>query len=45
MMMQAEEVPVEEETYWILTFLSSYGIWFVLAIALIIVVIYKRSKR
>lgn len=44
-MTQAEDVPVSEETYWIFTFLSGYGWWFLLAIALVVVVIYKRSKR
>lgn len=44
MMQKDVEVPVDEETYWILTFLSDYGLWFILAIALVVVVMYKKFK-
>lgn len=44
MMQKDIEVPVKDETYWILTFLSDYGLWFLLAVALIIVVLYKKHK-
>lgn len=40
-----KDVPVEEETYWILTFLSDYGFWILLAIALVIVVLVKRPRK
>ena len=40
-----QNVPVNEETYWILTFLSGYGFWLLLAIALIAVVLYKKFKK
>lgn len=44
-MIQAEDVPVDEETYWILTLLSGYGWWFLLAIAVIAVAIYKKTRK
>lgn len=43
-MIQAD-VPVEEETYWFFTFLSGYGFWSLLAIALIVVVLYKKYRK
>ena len=39
-----QDVPIDEEAYWVLTFLSNYGIWFILAVVLIVVVLYKKSK-
>lgn len=44
-MTQAEDVPISEETYGILTFLSGYGLWFLLAIAVIIVGYYRWRKK
>lgn len=38
-------VPINEEAYGILTFLSGYGFWLLLAIALIAVVLYKKFKK
>lgn len=39
------DVPVNEETYGILTFLSGYGFWLLLAIVLVVVVLYKKFKK
>ncbi|WP_424492678.1 hypothetical protein [Salinimicrobium sp. GXAS 041] len=43
--MQQDDVPVNEETFELLTFLSGYGFWLLLAIALIAVVFYKKFKK
>lgn len=40
-----QDVPISDETYGILTFLSGYGFWLLLAIALIAVVLYKKFKK
>lgn len=39
------DVPVSEETYTILSFLSGMGLWLILALALIGVVLYKKFKK
>ncbi len=39
------EVPVDEETFNILRFLSGYGWWLLLAIALIVLFIYQKFKK
>ncbi len=43
--MTQNDVPVSEETYTILSFLSGMGLWLILAIVLIGVVIYKKFKK
>lgn len=43
--MMQENVPINEETFDILTFLSGYGFWLLLAIALVVLVIYKKMKK
>lgn len=40
-----DQVPGGEETFDLLTFLSGYGFWMLLAIALVGVVLYKRFKK
>ncbi|WP_262504843.1 hypothetical protein [Salinimicrobium xinjiangense] len=39
------DVPVSEETFDILRFLSGYGFWLLLAILLIVVVLYKKFRK
>lgn len=39
------DVPIDEKTFDILRFLSGYGWWFLLAVALIILFVYKRIKK
>jgi nitrate reductase NapE component len=43
--MVQNEVPVSEEAYDIFTFLSGMGLWLILAVALIILVLYKKFKK
>lgn len=43
--MQQSDLPVDEETFELLTFLSGYGFWLLLALALIAVVLYKKFKK
>lgn len=43
--MTQNDVPVNEETFEILTFLSGYGFWLLLAIALVAVVLYKKYRK
>jgi hypothetical protein len=43
--MTQNDVPVSEETYNILSFLSGMGFWILVAIALIGVVLYKKFKK
>jgi hypothetical protein len=43
--MTQENVPVSEETFDLLRFLSGYGFWLILAIALIAVVAYKKFRK
>ncbi|SFB74638.1 hypothetical protein SAMN04487907_101397 [Zunongwangia mangrovi] len=38
-------LPENEETFEILSFLSGYGFWIILAIILIILVFYKKFKK
>ncbi|WP_255584634.1 hypothetical protein [Zunongwangia sp. SCSIO 43204] len=38
-------LPENEETFEILSFLSGYGFWMILAIILIILVFYKKFKK
>lgn len=40
-----QDVPVSEDTYNILSFLSGMGLWLILAVVLIGVVIYKKVKK
>lgn len=40
-----QEVPVDEETFKILRYLSGMGWWAILAVILIIVVLYKKFKK
>lgn len=42
--MSQNDVPVNEETFDILSFLSGQGMWLLLGLALIAVVIYKKFK-
>lgn len=39
------DVPVSEDTYTILSFLSGMGLWLILALVLIGVVLYKKIKK
>lgn len=39
------EVPIDEETFDILRFLSGYGWWLLVAIALVAVVLYKKFGK
>lgn len=43
--MTQSEVPISEETFDILRFLSGSGFWLFLAIALVVVVLYKKFKK
>ncbi|HET8754005.1 MAG TPA: hypothetical protein VFM59_06555 [Salinimicrobium sp.] len=43
--MMKENVPVNEETFEILSFLSGYGFWLLLAIVLVVLVLYKKIKK
>ncbi|MFD2517289.1 hypothetical protein [Salinimicrobium flavum] len=43
--MDQNDVPVNEETFDILTFLSGTGFWLLIALALIGVVLYKKLKK
>lgn len=43
--MVQHDVPVSEDTYNILSFLSGMGLWLILAIALIGVFLYKKFKK
>lgn len=43
--MVQQDVPVSEETYTILSFLSGMGLWLILAIALIGVFVYKKFRK
>ncbi|CAN5178029.1 hypothetical protein BH23BAC2_BH23BAC2_05080 [soil metagenome] len=43
--MVQHEIPVNEETYTIATFLSGMGLWLLIALALIGVLIYKKFKK
>lgn len=36
---------MEQEDYGILSFLSGYGFWLLIALALVILVLYKRFKK
>ncbi|MCX2839509.1 hypothetical protein OQ279_15280 [Salinimicrobium sp. MT39] len=40
-----EDLPVNEETFDLLRFLSGYGFWLLLAILLIVVVLYKKFRK
>jgi len=40
-----EDLPVNEETFDLLRFLSGYGFWLLLAILLIVVVLYKKIRK
>ncbi|MGI0105917.1 hypothetical protein [Salinimicrobium sp. WS361] len=40
-----ENLPVNEETFDLLRFLSGYGFWLLLAILLIVVVLYKKFRK
>jgi len=40
-----EDLPVNEETFDLLRFLSGYGFWLLLAIMLIVVVLYKKFRK
>ncbi len=40
-----QDVPVNDDTFEILTFLSGYGFWLLLAIALVAVVLYKKFRK
>ncbi len=43
--MTQKDVPVSEETYDILSFLSGMGFWIIVAVALIVLVLYKKFKK
>jgi len=43
--MTENDVPVSEETYNILSFLSGMGFWILVAVALIVLVLYKKLKK
>ncbi|ADF50618.1 MULTISPECIES: hypothetical protein [Zunongwangia] len=38
-------LPENEETFEILSFLSGYGFWMILAIILVILVLYKKFRK
>jgi len=40
-----KDLPVNEETFDLLSFLSGYGFWLLLAIMLIVVVLYKKFRK
>lgn len=40
-----EDLPVNEETFDLLRFLSGYGFWLLLAIMLVVVVLYKKFRK
>lgn len=40
-----KDVPVSEETFDILTFLSGYGFWLLIAVLLIVVVVIKKFRN
>lgn len=39
------DVPIDDEAFDVLTFLSGYGWWMILAVALIVLVIYKKFRN
>lgn len=43
--MMQDNVPIDDEAFDVLTFLSGYGWWLILAIALVIVVLYKKFRK
>lgn len=43
--MMQEDLPGNEETFDVLTFLSGYGWWLLIAILLVVVVLYKKFKK
>lgn len=43
--MAQNDIPVSDETYSILSFLSGMGFWLILAVALIAVVLYKKFRK
>lgn len=43
--MMQNDVPVSDEAFDILSFLSGYGFWLLIAILLIVVVLYKKFKK
>ncbi len=40
-----ENLPVNEETFDLLRFLSGYGFWLLIAILLIVVVLFKKFRK
>lgn len=43
--MTRDNLPVNEETFDLLRFLSGYGWWLLIAILLVIVVLYKKFRK
>lgn len=37
--------PVDEETFGVLSFISGTGFWLLIAVALVVVVLYKKFKK
>jgi hypothetical protein len=40
-----EDLPVSEETFDLLRFLSGYGWWLLIALLLVVVVLYKKFRK
>ena len=40
-----KEVPLNDDAFDVLSFLSGYGFWLLLAVALVILVVYKKLKK
>ena len=40
-----EDLPVDEETFDLLRFLSGYGWWLLIALLLVVVVLYKKFRK
>ncbi|WP_255702482.1 hypothetical protein [Salinimicrobium sediminilitoris] len=43
--MRQEDLPVNEETFDILRFLSGYGWWLMIALLLVVVVLIKKTRK
>jgi hypothetical protein len=43
--MMQNDVPVSEEAFDIMRFLSGYGFWLLIALLLVVVVLYKKFRK
>lgn len=43
--MMREDVPIDDQTFEVLRFLSGHGWWLLIAIALVFLFIYKKTKQ